>query len=112
MTSGASATSSAAYLANAVGIACGPAGVDPHVAADGPAQLRQPLQERCEAGLRFRIVRGLAHEHTDAPHALGLLRARGERPRSCRRRRAQMNSRRRIAFPSRTTPTAALNSGY
>ena len=35
-----------------------PAVVDPHVAAVGPAQLLQPLQERREAGLRFRIVRG------------------------------------------------------
>ena len=33
----------------------------------------------------FRIVRGECHEHADAPHPLGLLRARRERP---RRRRA------------------------
>ena len=32
--------------ANAVGIARRPAGVDLHIAADGPAQLLQPLQER------------------------------------------------------------------
>ena len=44
--------------ANAFGIACAPADVDPHVAAVGPAQLLQPLQERREAGLTFRIVRG------------------------------------------------------
>ena len=43
--------------ANAVGIARAPAIVDPHVAAVGPAQLLQPLQERRDAGLRFRIVR-------------------------------------------------------
>ena len=70
--------------ANLGGIGRGPAGVDAHVAADGPAQLRQPLQERPEAGLKFRIVRGCGQEHADAPHALGLLRARGERPRDCR----------------------------
>ena len=72
-----------------VGIARGPAGVDPHVAAVGPAQLLQPLQERRDAGLRFRIVRGRGHEHADAPHPLGLLRARRERPRS---RRATENT--------------------
>src|SRR5499433_1375673 len=42
----------------AVGIACTPAEVDPHVAAVGPAQLLQRLQECCISGLCFRIVRG------------------------------------------------------
>ena len=41
--------------------------------------------ERREAGLCFRIIRGQVHEHADAPHPLGLLRVRRERP---RRRRA------------------------
>ena len=47
--------------------------------------------------LALRIVRGQADQHADAPHALGLLRARRERP--CRRRAAEqrMNSRRLIA---------------
>ena len=44
--------------ANAVGIAPAQRDVDPHVAAVGPAQLLQPLQERRDAGLPFRIVRG------------------------------------------------------
>ena len=85
MTSGASATNSAAYLRMSVGIAAGPAIVDPHVAAVGPAQLLQPLQECRDAGLRFRIVRGAAAMSTPMRRiALGLLRARRERPR-CRR---------------------------
>jgi hypothetical protein len=42
----------------------------------------QPLQERCEARLHFRIVRGQAHEDANAPHPLGLLRTRRQRPRS------------------------------
>ena len=67
-----------------VGIARPPAIVDPHVAADGPAQFLQPLQERSDAGLRFRIVRDQVREHADATHPLGLLRARRERPRSRR----------------------------
>src|SRR5262249_50751295 len=41
--------------------------------------------ESRESGLTFRIVRGLAHKHADAPHPLRLLRARRERQ---RRRRA------------------------
>jgi len=61
--------------------ACGPANVDPHVAADSPAQLLQALQKRRDAGLPVRIVSGRADEHADAPHPLRLLRARGERPR-------------------------------
>ena len=68
--------------ANVGGIGRGPAGVDPHVAADGPAQERQPLMERCEAGLKFRIVRGCGQEHADTTHTLALLCARDERPRA------------------------------
>ena len=72
-------------FANGVGIGCGPAGVDPHVAAVDPAQLLQPLQERRVAGLRVWIVRAdAAREYTDAPHPLDLLRARCERPRGRR----------------------------
>jgi hypothetical protein len=64
-----------------IDIVLAPAGVDPHIAAVGPAQLLQDLLERCDAGVTFWIVRGRVHEHTDPPHLLGLLRARGERPR-------------------------------
>jgi hypothetical protein len=42
--------------------------------------LLQPLQERPDAGLKFRIVRGSGQEHADAPRSLGLLRFRRERP--------------------------------
>src|SRR5262249_52774870 len=63
------------------GIASTPAGVDPHVAAVGPAQLLQPLHERRETGLTIRIVRGLANEPSDPPHLLGLLRLCRKRPR-------------------------------
>ena len=84
MTSGASATNSAAYLRVRSASPAPQRVVDPHVAAVGPAQLLQPLQERRDAGLRFRIVRGAVHEHADAPHALALLRARRERPRGRR----------------------------
>src|SRR5262249_60060635 len=56
-----------------------------HVLAVGPARLLQALQERGEPGHSFRIVRGQIRQHADAPHALGLLRARRERPRRGRR---------------------------
>src|SRR5262245_56803149 len=44
----------------------------------------QPLHKRHDPGLPFRIIRSEVHEHADAPHLLGLLRARRERPRRCR----------------------------
>src|SRR5215510_2680332 len=40
--------------------------------------------ESREARLTFRIIGGEIHEHADAPHRAGLLRARRERPRSRR----------------------------
>jgi hypothetical protein len=43
--------------ANFVGLAGGPARLNPRVAADTPAQQRQPLQERSDANLEFRIIR-------------------------------------------------------
>src|SRR5215204_1257330 len=60
--------------------------VDPQVAAVGPAQLLQLLPERCNAGLRLRVIAGQVHEDADAPHALALLSARGARRRNCRAR--------------------------
>jgi len=61
-------------------IARGPAGVDPHVSADTPAQQRQLLMERRKARLKIWIVRGRGQEHTDPPHSLRLLRTRREWP--------------------------------
>src|SRR5262249_27755963 len=51
-----------------------------HVAADRPIQQRQSLQERPDAGLKYRIARRCGDEHADPPHPLALLRARRERP--------------------------------
>jgi hypothetical protein len=58
MASGASATNSAAYLWDAVGVARAPAVVDLYVMADSPPQSLQPLCERREAGMPLRIVGG------------------------------------------------------
>ena len=88
MTSGASATNSAACLrisaASAVAQRVSIRTLRPMVQPN----CCQPLQERRDAGLTFRIVRGCGQEHADAPHALGLLRARRERPAPPRRRAA------------------------
>src|SRR5262245_5602546 len=78
--------------ANCGGIGCGPAGVDPHIAADDPSQQRQRLLERSEARLPDRIVRSRGREHANAPHLVALLRARRERPR-CGRATEQRNER-------------------
>ena len=80
MTSGAQRDQFRRVSANFAGVGRGPAGIDPHVSADDPAQLRQPLHERDEAGLHFRIARGCGHEYADTPHPLALLRARHRRP--------------------------------
>src|SRR6516162_7324126 len=48
--------------------------------AVGPAQLRQPLQERCGFSHSIWIVRCQYLEHADASHSLGLLRTRHRRP--------------------------------
>src|SRR5262245_48355369 len=67
--------------ANVVGMCCGPAGVDLHIAADVPAQLPQPLQERPSPGLIISIVRACGQEHADPPHLVSrLLRARRQWP--------------------------------
>src|SRR5262249_34702337 len=55
-----------------------------HITADRPPRLLEPLQERPDASLKFRTVRGCGQEHANAPRSLGLLRARRERPRSRR----------------------------
>src|SRR5262249_140908 len=60
-------------FANAFGISGAPAVFDAHVAAIGPTQFLQPLQERSDTGKRFRIVRGPGQQHPDAPHRLAPL---------------------------------------
>ena len=85
MTSGASATNSPAYRAKPFGIAYGPADIDPHVAADGPAQFRQALCERRDAGHQLRIIRGQVHEHA----AFAAVAARSPRGAALPRRRAR-----------------------
>jgi hypothetical protein len=77
--------------------------VDADIAAFRPSTLFQPLSECREASPGLRIVFGECHEHADAPHALALLRARRERPRS----RAAEQRDERAAFHSITWSTRA-----
>jgi hypothetical protein len=67
-------------LVQARDIAHAPAVIDPNISPDGPAQLLQPLHEGREAGLCLRLASTGMHEHADAPHPVGLLRARRQRP--------------------------------
>src|SRR5262249_43930208 len=64
-----------------IDVAAAPTEVHPHVAANGPAQVRERLSERRDVSLRHGIVFVAPLEHADAPHAFGLLRARHPRPR-------------------------------
>jgi hypothetical protein len=67
-------------LASALGIAVRAAVLDPQIAADGPSQLLQRLQERCKTGLFLRIILGQGGKHAEEPYSFTLLRACGERP--------------------------------
>src|SRR5262249_48954504 len=58
--------------------------VDPHVAARSPPCFLQPLCERGNTSVPFRIVSSQIDEHADASHPLGFLRPRRKRPRSRR----------------------------
>jgi hypothetical protein len=49
-----------------------------------PSQLLKPVAQLAHITLRELIRLRQAHEHADAPDALGLLRARCERPSGCR----------------------------
>src|SRR5262249_21242664 len=74
--------------ANVSDVGRSPAGLDTQVVPDAPAQYGQPLQERSEAGLPYRIIGKCRQEHADAPYPLALLlRMRCERP--CSRRAAK-----------------------
>ena len=88
MTSGASATNSAAYLRMRVGIARAPAD-------SRSARCGRSVQPNCSSACRNAAMRACdsgssaaaGYEHADAPHALGLLRARRERPRTLHHQR-------------------------
>ena len=63
-----------------LGVKRPPARVDPDVAAVRPPELLESLPECGDVGLSFRVTLGIAHQHADPPHPVGLLRTRRERP--------------------------------
>src|SRR5262245_25683633 len=65
--------------ADACGVSSAPSIIDTDAAAVVPAQLLQRLAESLEIVLLLNIF-GERVEHSDAPHALALLRPRHERP--------------------------------
>src|SRR5262249_58928025 len=66
-----------------VDTARGPADVKARIAAVGPAQFRQPLDESGELSPSPRIALVRTQEHADAAHLLRLLRPRAKRPHRC-----------------------------
>src|SRR4029077_1051342 len=62
-------------------VRCRPASVDLGVTALGPPELLEFLPERRDMGLCFRVGLGIAHQHTNPSHTVGVLRARRDRQR-------------------------------
>jgi hypothetical protein len=59
-----------------------PADVDAEILTVAPTRLPEDLFERGDTGLTLRMVGSRIHQYSDAPHTLGLLRARREWPRN------------------------------
>src|SRR6516162_3423145 len=95
--------------ANVLGLARAPAIVDSDIAPDGPAQLLQRLKERSVPGLSLWVLCRQVGQDTDAPHPLGLLRARRERPR--RNRAAKQRNELAAAAHSITSSARARSVG-
>src|SRR6516165_10789392 len=57
-----------------------PASIDPQIAAVRPTQFLQLLDKRSALRLGFRIALRPAHQHSDLPHPVRLLRPRRKRP--------------------------------
>jgi len=56
-----------------------PTSVNPNIAAFRPPELVESVPECREKALCFQVALGEAHQHTDPPHPLCLLRMSGER---------------------------------
>ena len=78
--SGAMPTSSIALVRNTSGFSR-PAVFDLRLCPLIHPSFAQSIFEGCRARQSFRVVGGKAHQHANSPHSLGLLRARGQRPR-------------------------------
>src|SRR5262249_51556903 len=65
-------------------VARGPTDVDLQVATLAPTELLKSLAKCCQSAQRLLVIVSPRQQHTDPPHALGLLRPHSERPRGCR----------------------------
>src|SRR5262249_35104667 len=63
-----------------VSVRCRKANIDVDIAPIVPTQLLEFLSKRRYLGLSRKIGLGIPHQHTDAPHPIGLLRASRKRP--------------------------------
>src|SRR5262249_24303220 len=90
-----------------VGVVLGPAGLDPYIPPNPPAQFLQDLLERCKSILTFRVLGSPVHEDADPPHAIWLLRARRQRPRDHR----AAEQRDKLAPPHSITSSARPDRG-
>src|SRR5439155_11617663 len=81
--------------------------VDTDITPLRPSKSSQALAEPDEPRLHFRIALRATHQHPDAPHALGLLRARRQRP---SRSRAANERDELAALHSRTSLARATNT--
>jgi hypothetical protein len=68
-------------LADFGGISGGPVDIDAHIAADGPAKLRERLKKRSHSRLKRCIICCRGNDHADAPDPLALLGQRCQWPR-------------------------------
>ena len=91
------------------GVAAAPTIVNQEIFALGPAEFSKPCSERCYVGLCYWVAFSLRQQHADAPHLLGLLRARRERPR--RRRAAEQRDELAAPFHSITSSARASSDG-
>lgn len=57
-----------------------PVKIDPNIAPIRPSQILETLAQRIGLLSTFSIILSQTHHHADAPHPIGLLPARRERP--------------------------------
>ncbi len=81
--------------AQAFNVRAGEAVIDADVAAVGPAEVRETLPKRRDAGAHVRIIFGKGQQHADPTNPVALLRTRRQRP----RRRCTAEKRDELAPP-------------
>src|SRR5262249_40544184 len=91
--------------ANVIGICGRPAGINSHVAADGPPRYCQSLQEGTDPSLIFGIIGCCGQKQSDTPYALAVLRAHRQRP-----RRRPAEQRYEVAPPDHSITSSASAS--